>query len=44
MMGGFGGGSRKRWPEGSKWRGSIKTAICKASFGVKENEYHADLG
>ena len=33
-----------RWPEGSKWRGSIKTAICKPSDGVKGNEYHAVLG
>ena len=29
---------------GSKWRGSIKTAICKPSDGVKGNEYHAVLG
>ena len=35
---------RNRWPEGSKLRGSIKTAICKPSDGVKENEYHTVLG
>ena len=33
-----------RWPEGSKWRGSTKTAMCKPSDGVKENEYHTVLG
>ena len=33
-----------RWPEGSKLRGSIKTAICKPSDGVKENEYQTVLG
>ena len=38
IWGGVGG---NRWPEGSKLRGSTKTAICKRSDGVKENEYHA---
>ena len=29
---------------GSKMKWSIKTAICKPSDGVKENEYHTVLG
>ena len=29
-----------RWPEGSKLRRSLETAICKPSDGVKGNEYH----
>ena len=29
---------------GFKVEGSIKTAICKPSDGVKENKYHAVLG
>ena len=33
-----------RWPEGLKLRGSINTAKCKPSDGVKENEYHTVLG
>ena len=29
---------------GSKWRGTLKTAICKPSDGVNGNEYHTVLG
>ena len=32
------------WSEGSKWRVTLKTAICEPSDGVKGNEYHTVFG
>ena len=39
IWGCFGG-----WPEGSKLRETLKTALCNVINGVNGNEYHTVLG